>query len=420
MKQRTSPLRSCVAVLVVAPAVLSAADWPQFRGPGGHGTSAEVGLPISWSPDENVVWKTPLPGPGASSPILVQKHIYLTCYTGYRPGGENIAALKRHLVCLDRQSGKILWQNETVADQPEEPKNREDHGYATSTPACDGQRIYVFYGKTGVLAFDLKGKELWRADVGEGTNGWGSATSPILHKELVIVNASVESESLVALNRKTGREVWRAGGIKESWNTPILAANPAGKTELVVAIFQQVLGFDPDTGKKLWSAKTDINWYMAPSLVAQGGVVYSVGGRGSGGALAVKLGGSGDVTATHRLWTLQKGSNVTSPVFHQGHLYWMHENLGIAYCADAKTGKVVYEERVQGAGQVYASPVLADGKLFYFSRSGRGLVVEAKPEYKLLGQNEIEPRGAFNSSPAVGDGRLYLRSDKYLYCLGKK
>jgi hypothetical protein len=402
-----------------APRVFTA-DWLQFRGPGGQGTSAEAGLLSTWSAEENVIWRTPLPGPGASSPILVGDSIYLTCYTGFRVGGESIEGLKRHLVCIGRRDGKVRWQTETVAEQPEEAKNREEHGYATSTPACDGERVYVFYGRTGVIAFGLGGEELWRADVGDGTSGWGSAASPILHKELVIVNASVESESLVALDRKSGKEVWRQGGIREAWNTPILAANPAGKTELVAAVHQRLLAFEPDTGKPLWSVKTDINWYMAPSLVAHDGVVYSVGGRGSGGALAVKLGGSGDVTATHRLWTLRKGSNVTSPLVHDGHLYWMHESLGIAYCVEAPTGKLVYEERVKDAGGVYASPVLADGKLYYFNRSGRGLVLEAKPAYALLAANDLERRGVFNASPAVGDGRLFVRSDKFLYCLGTK
>src|SRR6185436_17119691 len=144
----------------------------------------------------------------------------------------------------------------------------------------------------------------------------------------------------------------------------------------------------------------------------------SVGGR-SGGSLAVRLGGRGDVTGTHRLWTGKKGSNVTSPIYHDGHLYWMHENLGIAYCAEAKTGKIVYEERVEGCGQVYASPVLADGKIYYFNREGRGLVLPAAPRYELLASNDLERRAIFNSSPAVDGGRLYLRTDRYLYCLGK-
>jgi len=366
-----------------------------------------------------VAWKTDLPGPGASSPILFKDRIYLTTYTGFRDGQGDVAALKRQLHCLNRADGRIRWTKELAAKQPEQPKIREGHGYATNTPAADAERVYAFFGKSGVIAFDHDGKELWQADIGDRINGWGSAASPVLHKNLVIINASVESSALIALDRATGKEIWRAPNIKESWNTPIIAQSAQGRTELLVAVFQKILAFDPETGKPLWSCATSINWYMAPSLVAADGVVYAIGGR-SGGALAVKLGGADDVTATHRIWTGTKGSNVSSPVYHEGHLYWMNDNNGTAYCAEAKTGKIVYEERVPRADQVYASPVLADGKIYYITRTGKAFVVAAKPTFELLATNEIESRGQFNSTPAVADQRIYLRSDRALYCIGGK
>jgi outer membrane protein assembly factor BamB len=237
--------------------------------------------------------------------------------------------------------------------------------------------------------------------------------------DLVIINASVESESLVALDRTSGDEVWRAPGIRESWNTPILVEDGTGETELVVAIMQKILGFDPATGQQLWSCDTNINWYMAPSMVAHRGTVYSVGGR-TGGSLAVRVGGRGDVTAESRVWTGRKGSNVTSPIYHDGHLYWMHENLGIAYCAKAATGEIVYEVRVPNCTQVYASPVLADGKLYYLARDGKTFVLPAEPRFKVLAVNSLGERGTFNASPAVADGRIYLRSNRYLYSLAKE
>ena len=417
--QHTAPFSAYgIAAVAIAlmPVLSSAADWPQFRGVGGQGVSAGAGVPTKWGPDQGIAWKTKLPEPGASSPVLLSDRIYLTCYSGYGDRGD-IESLKRHLVCLNRADGSIRWQQEIPVKQPEQERIREGHGYATNTPAVDAERVYVFAGKSGMFAFDHSGKQLWQANCGEKVNGWGSAASPVLHGTLVIVNASVESESMFALDAATGKTVWRVDGIKESWNTPILAANPAGKTELVVAVMQKVLGYDPDTGKPLWSCKTDINWYMAPSMVAHAGVVYCIGGR-TGGALAVKLGGSGDVTTSHRVWTGAKGSNVTSPVFHGGHLYWMHENQGVAYCAEAATGKIVYEEKIDRAGQVYASPILAGGNIYYMTRNGRTYVVPAKPQFALLETNELEPRGIFNASPAAADGRLYVRSDKYLYCVG--
>jgi outer membrane protein assembly factor BamB len=193
-----------------------------------------------------------------------------------------------------------------------------------------------------------------------------------------------------------------------------------GKTELVVAIFGKVLGIDPAKGTQLWSCATDIPWYMVPSAVAHDGVVYCIGGRDGGGRLAVSIGGRGDVTRQNRLWAAKKGSNVASPIYHDGHLYWMNDVLGIAYCAEAKTGNILYEERLPRAGQVYASPVLAEGRVHYTTRDGRTYVVAAKPTFELLATNDLSDRSMFNASPAVAGGKLLIRSDKYLYCLGKK
>lgn len=411
-----------VALLHSAAAAQDAASsWPQFRGPSGQGVSADAGVPVTWSATENVAWKADLPGAGTSSPIVIGGKVFLTCFSGYavpgQPKGE-MDRLKLHLVCLQRADGKILWQKEVAPRLPEQATIRDDHGYASGTPAADAERVYVSFGASGVFAFDHAGKQLWKAEIGTKLNGWGSAASPVLHGELVLVNASVESESLVALNRKTGKEVWRATGIKESWNTPILAKAGAA-TELVVAIFGKILGLDPATGQQLWSSATDIGWYMVPSLVAHEGVVYAVGGR-SGGGLAVRQGGRGDVTQSHRLWTIAKGSNVTSPILHAGHLYWMHESQGIAYCAEAKTGKIVYEERMERVGQVYSSPVLAEGRIYYVARGGRTHVLAAKPAFERLATNDLGERSTFNACPAVAGGRIFLRSDKTLYCLGKK
>jgi outer membrane protein assembly factor BamB len=405
-------------MLLEAILVLSLAQnepvWAQFRGPGGRAVSAES-VPVTWSRTENIAWKTELPGPGTSSPIVVGSKIYLTCYNG--PADQ----LKLKLVCLGRADGKILWTKEIAPQLPEQPKIRDDHGYASSTLAADKDRLYAFFGKTGVFAFDHDGKQLWKADVGSKLHGWGSGNSPVLWKDRVLINASVESESLVALDAKTGKEVWRAGGIKDSWNTPILADAGGGKTEVVVAIMGKVLGFDPATGQQLWSCATDIPWYMVPSLLSQDGVVYAIGGRNGGGALAVRLGGKGDVTATHRLWMVQKGSNVASPILHEGHLYWMNESSGVAFCAEAKTGKIVYEQRVDDRpGQIYASPVLADGKIYYMARNGKTAVVAAKPQFERLALNEFGDRSTFNASPAVAGGRMFVRSDNHLYCIGKK
>jgi outer membrane protein assembly factor BamB len=408
----------------VAPA--SSQEWSCFRGPTGMGVSEAKGLPDKWSQSDNLAWKTKLPGPGASSPVVFGDRIYITCYSGFFVPGEegNKKDLKRHLIALKRDSGVIIWDKSIAAKQPEEDRIR-DHGFAASTPAVDPDRIYTFQGKTGVIAFDHDGKQLWQKDVGSTTHGWGSAASPVLWKNLVFINASVESDSLVALDRKTGDEKWRANKIPESWNTPVVVTADSGREELVVATQGNVKAFAPDSGKLLWTCKTDIGWYMVPSVVADKGIVYCLGGRSGVAGLAVKAGGEGDVSDTHRLWTSLKGSNVSSPVYLDGHLYWMHDSRGVAMCAKADTGELVYEKALNRAEQSYSSALLANGKVYYLTRNGRTFVVAAKPEFEQISMNDLggrdqgADRSIFNGSPVPDGNRILIRSDNYLYCIGK-
>jgi outer membrane protein assembly factor BamB len=206
--------------------------------------------------------------------------------------------------------------------------------------------------------------------------------------------------------------------LKESWNTPLLVDLPGGKTELVVAISRKILGFEPDTGKKLWECEGH-QWYIVPSLIANNGVVYCLSGKGVEAIKAVRAGGRGDVSDTHLLWTVNKGTNVPSAVYHEGHIYFAHETKGIAYCLNAKTGDVVYEATMPRIGGIYASPVLGAGKLYYVSRGGGTAVLAAKPEYKLLAHNRLEGDRNANASPAISRERLFLRLDRFLYCVGQ-
>jgi outer membrane protein assembly factor BamB len=412
---------SLMFLAICWPAACSGQDWPRFRGPGGMGISAATDLPVEWGPSHGLVWKTALPGAGASSPITFGDRIFLTCYTGFFVPGESGGSpeqLQRHLIALRLDDGQVVWEKAVAARLPEEERVR-DHGFAANSVAVDADRVYAFFGKTGVFAFDHEGHQLWQTDVGSQTSGWGTAASPVLYKDLVLINASVESESLVALDRATGAEKWRAGGIREAWNTPLVVTAASGREELIVPVQGSVLAFDPDSGEPLWSCKTDIGWYMVPSVVAADGVIYCLGGRSGTAALAIRAGGRGDVTQTHRLWTSVKGSNVSSPVYLDGHLYWAHESREIAYCVKGATGEVVYERRLDRAGQFYASALLADGRLYYVNRDGKTFVLAAKPQFEQLAVNDLSDRSVFNASPAVVGNRLLLRSDKYLYCVGK-
>jgi outer membrane protein assembly factor BamB len=256
-------------------------------------------------------------------------------------------------------------------------------------------------------------------DCGSKHHVFGTSNSPVLYEKLVIINASVECGDLIALDKETGSEIWRVSGMVESWNTPTLVKTAEGKTELVVHIKGKILAFDPQTGKELWNCQ-GISDYICPSILAEGDMVYAIGGR-QNMAIAVRSGGSGDVTDSHVVWKIRKGSNVVSPVFHDGYLYWAKEEKGIAYCVKADDGKVMYEKRMGVEGKLYASPIAVDGKIYYVSREGGTFVLPAKPEFEKLAHNVIDSDDSiFNGSPIVSDGDLLLRSDKFLYCIGNR
>jgi outer membrane protein assembly factor BamB len=393
-----------------------AADWTQFRGPGGLGVSAETDLPEKWSETENLAWRTELPGYGASSPIALGPHVYVTCYSGYGTGGdaEKMEDLTLHVVCVKRVDGSVAWDTKVQPQLPETERVR-DHGYAAATPTTDGEFLYVFFGKTGVFKFDLTGKQLWQADVGSKLNGWGCGTSPVLFENFVIVNASVESGSLVAIDKTSGTEVWRAPGMQSSWNTPHLVQLENGQQELVVSVKDHIFGFDPKTGKELWRCD-GIEDYVCPSVISHQGVAYVIGGRTSR-AIAVRAGGRGDVTETHMLWEAKAGSNVTSPIIHDGHMYWVSDRNQVAYCVRLSDGEILYSERFRA--QPYASATAGDGKIYIVTRNGGTYVLAATPEFAQLAHNTFDDRSTFNASPVISNGQIFLRSDRFLYCVGK-
>jgi outer membrane protein assembly factor BamB len=441
----TAASRFVAAVLishVVFSAALRADDWPAFRGPRG-GIADDSDLPVRWT-KENFLWKVKLPGPGSSSPITCGDKIFVTSYTGYgltltrgfgktktakdkgkaNPGDQE--KLRLLLLCMDRKDGQIHWQKEVQPKLPEMAFRDfiREHGYASSTPATDGQRVYVFFGKTGVLAFDLNGKQLWQADVGSGTDKWGSASSPVVTKNLVIVNAAIESDSLVALDKKTGKEVWRVKGMGSTWSSPGLVETQAGKQEVVLSLVGRVVAYDPQSGQELWHCQ-GIGagpWaYTCSSPVARDGIVYVIGGGGPiarATALAVKAGGKGDVNKTHVLWRKNAGTGISSPVLSGEHLCWVS---GTAMCLNTGDGKVAYQERLYSSFGEYVSAVAAGDKIFALTRFDGMFVLAGGGKFNNLAHNDFPGDDSiFNASPAVSNGRLYIRSNEYLYCIGKK
>ena len=405
-----------------------AADWPQFRGPGGAGVADSHDYVTTWSAAENVLWRVNLPGPGASSPITLGDRVFVTSYRGYgvdksAPG--ELTRLERVLVCLNRADGKVLWEAAVkgTADEDRYQGFIQSHGYATSTPATDGKRVYVFFGKAGVLAFDLNGKQLWQTSVGTGSAqmGWGQGTSVMLYRNTVIVPAFAEGKALVALDQETGKQIWKteADGFEGCWSSPILVDLPDGKQELVASVPYELWGIDPATGEFLWFSEGVKEGAICPTLVAREGIVYAIGGR-QGGAVAVRAGGRDDVTKTHTVWRKDFGSYVTSPLLVEDHLYWVSDR-GIAYCVRIADGEQVYKERLADAGQLYASVVFANGQLYAASRENGTYVYAAKPRFESVAKNAVdEDAGTCNATPAFSEGRMFLRTDRYLYCIGRK
>jgi outer membrane protein assembly factor BamB len=425
---RRNGILMLIAAVLAAPATPSQGDdWPCFRGPRRSGVSADRGTPLRWSDTENIAWKTPLPGRGASSPIVWRDRIYLTAYTGYgmvnNDPHRNLGKLVRHLLCFSRDTGKLLWKVDRPAgEQPSEHPIVDFldlHGYATNTPVADESGVYAYFGTSGAVAYDHSGKQKWETVLGDGYYNWGTAASPVLYGDLVIVHADIEAGALIGLDKRTGRQRWRVDtGDRDSWSTP-LVVQAQGRAELVYHHAQgepaTLAAVDPRDGTSLWQCKVLKN-YLCPSPIEHEGTIYTFGyQRGA----AVRAGGRGEVEP---IWEMRKGSEVNTPVFYQGHLYWPEVEEGIALCADAKTGELVYQERLEPRpGRIYASGVIADGKLYYVSREGGAYVLDAAPRFKLLAHNKIESdTSIFNATPAVSRGQLLLRSDKFLYCIGKK
>ena len=422
----------CVGIFWSLGSGASAQDWPRFLGDSGAATSTSAELPTTWSADENLKWETKLPGPGASSPVVFGDRIYLTAYTGYgTKEGEKINDLKRHLICIDRSNGNILWDrtidNSKVKDEDPYKSYITQHGYATNTPVTDGKTIFAFFGKAGVFAFDTNGEQLWHASIENTTNKtrWGSAASPILFKGNLIVNAVEECGKIFSLSQADGSVQWEYDTKSTlAYSTPNLVKTADGKVELVVAVPEKLIGLNPVDGSEKWYTKTTLLNEVNAAVLVKDDIVFVYGGFRGVGSLAVRTGGEGDVSKSHVVWESSDTSYIATPVINGDYIYWLNKS-GIAHCVEADTGKQVYRERVPGIaggrGIKFFGSVVCDGKnIFAVSRNSGTFVLAAKPEYELLSQNIIKGDDSeFNGSPAISNGQLFLRSNQFLYCLQK-
>jgi len=302
----------------------------------------------------------------------------------------------------------------------------QEHGYASATPASDGRRVFVYFGKAGALAFDLDGRQLWQVVLGTDSNrkNWGSASSPILHQDKVIINASEEAHAVFALDQATGKQLWKAEGaaLENVFGTPMLA-NSGAQTDALLAVPDELWALNADTGKLRWYVESGLGGNIAPSVVVGDGMAYAFGGFPRLAAVAVRLGGKGDMTKTNLAWSSYNSSYVPTPVLHEGRLYFASD-AGFATCLDAKTGELVFKERLPGASAsgrgkpFYAAAVLANGNVYAVSRRNGTFVFAAQPSFKLVAQNKLAGDDTdFNAAPALSGRQLFLRSNRTLYCI---
>jgi outer membrane protein assembly factor BamB len=435
------------AALAFAAADLAAENWPQWRGPSGHGISAESSLPVRWSATESVAWRAALAGFGTSSPIVWDDRVIVTSQIGSIPlagggshpqlarddqalaaqenpiGGRRPAADRSGEVWLAveafrRTDGRRLWEYRMRAAGPL-PEVHEKHNLATPTPVTDGQRIYAWFGNGQLAALDMEGRLVWSRHLGleysRFETQWGHGSSPALYGDLLILLCDHLTDAyLLALDSRTGKERWKVdrGDGRVSHSTPLVVAAPQ-RHELLINSSQRIDAYDPVTGKLLWYTGSERQTPI-PSAVFHGGHIYLSRGYRNSDYMAIRPGGSGDVTKTHIEWQAASGASyVPSIVYYDGLLYMTNE-VGVVTCADAKTGERVWRYRLDGV--FFASPVAGNGRIYLLSETGRTFVLRAGRTPEVLAENDLS--GRFIASPAISGGRIFLRSDQTLFAVG--
>lgn len=408
---------ACVLLLACA-AGLRADNWPGWRG-NGSGQATAKGPPLKWGRTDNVRWKTALPEPGNSSPVVWGRRVFLTQALD--------KGKRRAVLCFDRASGKLLWQRETRFDGRE-----PTHGtnpYCSATPVTDGERVIASLGSAGMVCYDFAGKQLWRKDVGKMEHIWGNASSPILYGELAILWCGPgKRQALLAVKKTNGETVWQhdepggqsglkggAGDWRGSFSTPIIA-RVRDHDELILCVPEKVKGFDPKTGKELWSCSGLGKLIYTTPVCSADGIVVAFSGF-YGPALAVRAGGSGDVTETRRLWR-HGGRNpqrIGSPVVVGEHVYQVNDQ-GNAQCLEVKTGKDLWAGK--RVGSAWGSMVHCGDRLYVCTQSGDTLVFAASPKYQLLARNSLGEQ--VRASLAVVDDDIFIRTYKHLWCIGAR
>ena len=420
----------CTAMLANA-SIGGELNWPQLRGPRGDGTSLATHVPLHWSETNNLVWKVSIPGRGRSSPVILGDRIWLTLAVEQgvvrkRIEGDDMQTAEHvslEVVCLDRAKGKILWRAPLFEVDNPAPVHWFN-SWATPTPVVEPGRVYCDFGVFGTACLNAKtGKIFWKARL-PVDHQVGPGSSPVLYKELlVLVRDGRDAQYLAALDTKTGKEVWRterppivasSSNLKKSFVTPLVVST-GGRTQLLSPGAHWVVSYEPATGKEIWRARHGVGFSIGSCPVFGHGMVYFSTGCMKPQLWAIRVNGTGDVTTTHAAWkTTRQVPVMSSPVLFGDELYWTSDD-GIANCANAENGEVYWQERMNQ--QHLASPLLAEGRVYFFGKEGKTIVVKAGKSIEKLAENELE--GVVVATPAIVDRTIFLRTDTHLYRIGK-
>jgi len=385
-------------------------NWPTWRGPAGTGHSSDTMLPVSWTND-NVVWKTPLAGSGQSSPTVWGERIFLTSFTDQ--------GATRNVMCLDRSTGKQLWNRVAWTGTPE--KTHAMNQFASATCATDGERVVAFFGKGGIHCYDVEGKHLWSRDLGLFVGPWGAAASPIIVGDLVIQNCDADADAaLVGLNKRTGETVWETPREDlRGWCSPIVV-NTGTRDELILNGERGVSAYDPQSGKPLWFCRGD-RGRGTPTVTTYQDMLIAVAGR-PGDMIAVRHGGDGTVNDTHEVWrtTRKGGRDLPSPIVVGDILLVFDLRPGTVTSYDAASGKEY--DRIRLPGNFSASPIAANGFVYIPNENGDVMVLKPGQKLEVVAQNKlvVGDDEVFRASLTPHHGQILCRSDKVLYCIGAK
>ena len=416
--------------------VVAASDtfWGQWRGPSNTGASTTAKPPTEWSESKNVRWKVEIPGRGTSTPIVWGDRVYLlsavpvgvelaASHDSRGTAGQRVAH-RMTVMALDRKTGKTVWERTAREETPHEGHHQQFGTWASTSAITDGEVIIASFESRGIDAYDLTGKQLWASDLGDKRmrNEFGEGSTPALYKDRVFVVWDHQGESFIAaLDRKTGKELWRKNRQEiDSWATPLVVEH-AGKAQVITGAQNRVRAYDAASGEMIWEA-AGLTPNPIPSPVAGDGMVYLMSGYRGNNLKAVRLAeAKGDITGSPALvWSLDRDTPyVPSPLLYDNVLYFLKGNTGVLSAFDAKTGKPHYQvQRIEGVPNVFSSPVGADGKIIVLGQDGAAAVLKAGPTYEVIATNKLDDK--FDASPALAGNELYLRGYRYLYCVAAK